>query len=219
MDLSHNRSCINLHVDSRLRRIFASKNRQVDHSFPVLSTVLCGKTQSWTGNTIKLFEDFDMFLHFFPGSRHLGFEDVQAVIDLISDARQISGLLSDLILDNTFLPRLCNLLCDLCTFQHPLTPTCTSIQREWTDTIRRCNEASTLSCKEVFLNGLPIDGQHFTHTTSLYTQSCTMQVFFESKNQGIQGHAPLPSVHVVQGAGEAGRIRSVTATTNQRSNQ
>lgn len=219
MDLSHNRSCINSDVDSRLRRIFASKNRQVDHGFPILSSVLCGKTQSWTGNTIQFLENLDMFLHFFPGSRHLGFEDVQTMVDLISDPVQISGLPSDLILYHSLLPSLCNLLCDLCTFQHPFTPTCTGIQREWTDTIRRCNEASTLSCKEVFLNGLPIDGQHFTHTTSLYTQSCTMQAFFESRIPGSQGHPPLPSVHVVQGAGEAGRIRSVTATTNQRSNQ
>lgn len=219
MDLSHNRSCINSDVDSRLRRIFASKNRQVDHSFPVLSTVLCGKTQSWTGNTIKLFENLDMFLHFLPASRHLSFEDVQAMVDLISDARQISSLPSDLVLYHSLLSSLCNLLCDLCTFQHPLTSTCTSIQREWTDTIRRCNEASTLSCKEVFLNGLPIHGQGFPHTTSLYPLSCTMQVFFESLILGIQGRPPLPSGYIPEGAGEAGRIRSVRQTINQRSNQ
>lgn len=214
MDLSHNRSCINLDVDSRLQRIFASKNRQVDHSFPILSSVLCGKTQSWPSYTIQFLEDFDMFTHFLAGSRHLGFEDVQAVVDLIGDPVQISSLSSDLILYHSLLPSLCDLLCDLCTFQHPFTPSCTSIQREWTDTIRRCNEASTLSCKEVFLNALPIDGQHFTHTTSLYTQLCPMQAFFESKIQGSHSFPPTlgnPS----QGGG--GRIRSMT--TNQGSNQ
>lgn len=217
MDLSHNRSCINSDVDSRLRRIFASKNRQVNHRFPVLSSVLGGKTQSWTGNAVELLEDFDMFTHFLAGSRHLGFEDIQTMVDLISDARQISGLLPDLILDNTFLPSLCNLLCNLCTFQHPFTPSRTSIQREWTDTIRRCNEASTLSRKEVTLNGLPINGQYFPHRTSLYSPSCTMQAFFESMNPSFKGLPPWPFGSMPKGTGEAVGIRIMT--TNQRSNQ
>jgi len=166
MNLSHNRSCINLHVDSRLRRIFASKNRQVNHSLPVLSTILCGQSQSGASNSIKLFKNLDLFSYFFAGSWHRRFEDVQTMVDLISDPRQISSLLSDVILYHTFLPSLCDLLRDLCTFQHPFAPSRTSIQREWTDTIHRCNEASTLPCKEVTLNGLPIDGQHFPHAVA-----------------------------------------------------
>ena len=217
LDLSHNRSCINLSVDSLLHRIFASKNRQVNHRFPRLSTVLCGKTQSWPRHTIQLLEDFDMFLHFFSGSRHRRFEDVQAMVDLIGDPVQISGLSSDLILYHSLLPSLCDLLCDLCTFQHPFTPSCTSIQREWTDTIRRCNEASTLSRKEVFLNGLPIDGQGFTHTTSLYPLSCTMQAFFESMIRGC--HDLPPSLSGSTGGGGGKALRIGIMTTNQRSNQ
>jgi len=217
MDLSHNRSCINSDVDSRPRRIFASKNRQVDHSFPILSSVLCGKTQSWTGNTIQFLEDLDLFTHFFAGTRHLGFEDVQAMVDLISDPVQISGLPSDLILYHSLLPSLCNLLCDLCTFQHPFTPTCTGIQRKWTDTIRRCNEASTLSTNEVFLNGLPVHHQCFRHKPSLYTPSCTMQALFESMNPSFKGLPPQPFGSMPKGEGEAMRIRFMT--TNQRSNQ
>lgn len=214
MDLSHNRSCINSDFDSRLRGIFASKNRQVDHSFPILSSVLCGKTQSWTRNTIEFLEHLDLFTHFFAVTRHLRFEDVQAMVDLISDPRQISGLPSDLILDNTLLSRLCNLLCDLCTFQHPLPPSGTGIQREWTNTIRRCNEASTLPCKEVTLNGLPIDGQYFPHEPSLYRLSCTMQVFFESRNQGCLG-SPSPFGKFPKGRGRSGRIGFVRETHNQ----
>jgi hypothetical protein len=200
MDLSHNSSCINLHVDGRLRRIFVSKNRQVNHRLSRLSTVLCGKTQCGAGYSIKLFKNFNLFTHFFSGSRHRRFEDIQAMVDLISDPRQISGLPSDLILDNSLYTGLCHLLLNLCTFQHPFTPSRTSIQREWTDTIRRCNEASTLSCKEVTLNALPIDGQHFTHTTSLYPLSCTMQAFFESKIQGCQA-SPSPFGKLPEGRG------------------
>lgn len=181
MNLSHNRSCINSDVDGLLRRILASKNRQVNHSLPVLSSILCGQSQRGAGNAVKLLKNLDLLPYFFAGTRHRRFEDVQAMVDLISDARQISGLLSHLILNNTFLPSLCDLLCNLCTFQYPFTPSRTSIQREWTDTIRRCNEASTLSCKEVTLNGLPIDGQHFPHSRSLYARSCNSQGILDSR--------------------------------------
>ena len=217
MDLSHNRSCINLDVDSRLRGIFASKNRQVDHSFPILSSVLCGKTQSWTSNTIQFLEDFNLFTHFFSGTRHLGFEDVQAMVDLISDPRQISGLLvgvslNDLLVD--FLFQLHHVGFFPC---NPLASSRTTIQGVETQAIRRCNEASTLPTNEVFLNGFPVHHQCFRHGHSLYTQSCTMQAFFESMNLGSHALPPQPFGSIPKGEGEQLRIRSMT--TNQRSNQ
>ena len=154
---------MNLRINNLSCNVVITQDRKVHDCLAIASLILRSKTQCRSGNTVELFKNLDLFPHFLSASRHLGFEDVKTMVDLISDARQISGLPSDLILNYTFLPSLCNLLCDLCTFQHPFTPSRTSIQREWTDTIRRCNEATTLSRKEVTLNGLPIDGQYFPH--------------------------------------------------------
>lgn len=176
---------MNLRINNLTCNVIVTQDRKVNDCLAIASLIRGSKTQGWSGDTVKLLKNLDLFTHFSSGSRHLGFEDVQAMVDLISDPRQISSLLSDLILYHTFLPSLCNLLCDLCTFQHPFTPTRTSIQREWTDAIRRCNEASTLTCKEVSLNALPIDSQHFTHSRSLYAPSCNSQGFPDSRNHRI----------------------------------
>ena len=217
MDLSHNRSCINSDVDGRLRRIFASKNRQVNHRFPVLSSVLGGKTQSWTGNAVELLEDFDMFTHFLAVTRHLRFEDIQTMVDLISDAVQISGLSSDLILHHDL--GVCTY--DLGRYLVPLLDPSESldpcIQGVLAQAIRRCNEASTLPCNEVFLDGFPVYIQLLTHLASLYTPSCTMQALFDSLNPSFKGLPPQPFGSMPKGEGEAMGIRIMT--TNQRSNQ
>jgi len=216
MDLSHNRSCINSDVDGRLRRIFASKNRQVNHSLPVLSSVLCCKTQSWTGYSIKLFKNLDVLFDFLAGSRHLGFEDVQAMVDLISDAVQISGLSSDLILHHDLGVCTYDLRRYLIPFLYPSESLDPCIQGVLAQAIRRCNEASTLPCNEVFLDGFPVYIQLLTHLASLYTPSCTMQALFDSLNPSFKGLPPQPFGSMPKGEGEAMRIRSMT--TNQRSN-
>lgn len=172
---------MNLRINDLTCDVVITQHGKVDDRLAIASLILRSKTQGGAGNTIQLLKHLDMFLHFFAGSRHLGFEDVQTVIDLISDPRQISGLPSHLILDNTLYTSLCHLLLNLCTFQHPFTPSRTGIQREWTDTIRRCNEASTFTCKEVTLNALPIDSQYFPHSRSLYARSCNSQGIPDSR--------------------------------------
>lgn len=172
---------MNLRINDLTCNVIVPQDCQVNDRLAVASLILRSQAQCRTGNAVKLFKNLDLLLHFFSGSRHRRFEDVQAVVDLISDARQISGLPSDLILDNTLYTSLCHLLLNLCTFEYPFTPSRTSIQREWTDTIRRCNEASTLTCKEVTLNALPIDSQYFPHSRSLYAPSCNSQGFHDSR--------------------------------------
>lgn len=216
MDLSHNKSCINSDFDSRLRRIFASKNRQVNHGFPVLSSVLSGKTQSWTGDTIQLLQDFNMLTHFFAGSRHLGFEDIQTMVDLISDAVQISGLSSDLILHHDLGVCTYDLGRYLVPFLYPSKSLDSCIQGVLAQAIRRCNEASTLPCNEVFLDGFPVYVKLFAHLTSLYPPSCTMQALFESMNPSFKGLPPQPFGSMPKGRGSQVGIRIMT--TNQRSN-
>ena len=182
---------MNLRIDDLSSNVIVAEDCKVHDRLAIASLILRSKTQGWSGHTIKLLKHLDLFPHFFSGSRHLGFEDIQTMVDLISYPRKISGLLSDLILNHTFLPSLCNLLCDLCTFQHPFTSTCTGIQREWTDTIRRCNEASTLPCKEVTFNGLPIDGQYFPHAEAYMhdraiVKASLIRGFIESQPQGVR---------------------------------
>ncbi len=213
-----NPSLTKLDLDRRLHGFLASENGEIHHRFTVASLIRGSQAQCRSSYAVDLLEHFDLFTHFFPGSRHLGFEDIQAMIDLISDPRQISGLPSDLILDNTLLSRLCDLLCNLCTFQHPLPPSGTGIQREWTNTIRRCNEASTLPCKEVTFNGLPIYGQYFAHKPSLYRLSCTMQAFFESKIRGCHSLPPAFG-KLSQGGGDGEPYRDCERNHQPRSNQ
>jgi hypothetical protein len=185
MRISSELDSSNLRINDLSCDIVISQDCKVHDCLAIASLIRRSKTQCWAGNTIELFKNLDLLTHFLSVTRHRRFEDVQAVVDLIGDARQISSLSSDLILYYSLLSRLCDLLCDLCTFQHPLTSSCTSIQREWTDTIRRCNEASTLTCKEVTLNALPINSQHFTHGLSLYARTCNSQGFPDSRNHRI----------------------------------
>ena len=108
-----------------------------------------------------------MIFQFFSSSRHLGFEDIQAVVNLIGDAVQISGLFISSILHNLLI-YLRAKLHKVCIFPcSPLASPSFAIQSVEVQAIRRCNEASSLTTNEIFFNSLPVNVQSFGHKLSL----------------------------------------------------
>ena len=212
MDLSHNRSCINSDVDGRLRRIFASENRQVNHGLPVLSTILCGKTQCRSSYAVDLLEHFDLFTHFFASSRHLGFEDVQAVVDLISDPVQISGLSPRLVFNDALISDLCDLTYDSFSPCNPLESSNPRIQSVVAKAICVGDERPAFTRNVVLFHGCPVNVEGLTHWLSLYRLSCTMQAFFEPWNRRIQGSQASPSTFGTLPEGR-GAYKEVKGTT------
>ena len=158
---------LSLSIDNLSCDIIVPQNGKVNDCFSLASMIRGSKTQRGSGNTVNLLEDIDMVFQFFSGSRHLGFEDVQAMVHLISDARQISGLLT--------LCTLCNTSVDCCTNLHqvcilsrnPLTSSGFTRQSVEAYAIRRCNEASSLTSNEVSFYCFPVYSQGFRHKASL----------------------------------------------------
>ena len=191
MNLSHNKSCINSDVDGRLRRIFASKNRQVNHSLASLSTVLCGQSQRGPSHSIKLLKNLDLFLHFLSASRHLGFEDVQAVVDLVGDARQISGLSASLIFDDSLISSLCNLTSYSFPPCNPLESSNPRIQSVVAQAICISDECPALARYIVLFNSSPVYHQRLTHAVAYMhdrarVKASLIRGFIESQPQGVR---------------------------------
>lgn len=158
---------LSLSIDNLSCDIIVSQNGKVNDCFPLASMIRGSKTQRGSGNTVNLLEDIDMVFQFFSGSRHLGFEDVQAMVYLISDARQISSLFILCILDDCLVNRGANLhqVCILsCNPSAPLGFTVQSIEAQ---AIRRSNEATSLASNEVTFNSFPVHVQGFRHKASL----------------------------------------------------
>lgn len=149
------------------RGFLASQDRQIDDRLIIASLIRRSQAQCGAGYPIHFLKNLDMIFQFFPVTRHLRFEDIQAVVDLIGDAVQISGLLVDTVLYDGFCSDLCDLLCYLVPFCNPFVPTRTGVKGIQADPILRSNEASSLPSKELSLNDFPIDRQCFTHKTSL----------------------------------------------------
>ena len=147
--------------------LIGSKDSEVHDRLATASLILRSQAQCGTSYTINLFKNVNMIFQFFAGARHLGFEDVQAMVNLIADTRQISGLLT--------LCTLCNTSVDCCTNLHqvcilsrnPLTSSGFTRQSVETQAIRRCNEASSLTTNEVSFNSFPVNSQGFRHKASL----------------------------------------------------
>ena len=146
--------------------IIVSKNRQVDDRLVTASLILRSQPQRGSGYAINFLKNFNMIFQFFSGSRHLGFEDVQAVVDLIGDAVQISGLFIDLLLYHCLSVSTYNLVSNCIPFLYPAVPLDSSVQSVLAKDISRCNEASTLTCNEVFFNSFPVYHQRFTHAVA-----------------------------------------------------
>ena len=196
-------SLTSCNVDDRLHRIVVSKDCQIDDRFPVASLILRSQAQCRSSYLVHFLQDIDMFTQFLPASRHLGFEDVQTMVDLISDPVQISSLLIDTVVYDGICSDLCNLLCYLVPFCHPLVPSCTSIKGIQADAILRSNEASSLTSKELSLNDFPIDSQCFTHKSSLYD---IVHQVNESLIQGIVDSTPS-NIHPLYLSGRSRRGR------------
>jgi hypothetical protein len=152
-----------LSIDNLSCDIIVPQNGKVNDCFPLASMIRGSKTQRGSGYTINLLEDIDMLTQFFSASRHLGFEDIQAMVDLVADPRQILSLLIGSSLNNLliyFLFELNNIGFLSC---NPLASTGAAIQSVETQAILRCNEATTLATNEVSFNSFPVNVQSLGH--------------------------------------------------------
>ena len=158
---------MNLGIYDLSCNVIVAKDCKVNDCFPVASLILRSQAQCGAGYAVNLFKNFNMIFQFFSSSRHLGFEDIQAVVDLIGDPRKILSLLIGSSLNNLliyFLFELNNVGFFPC---NPLAPSTPRIQSVEAQPILRCNEASTLTTNEVSFNGFPINIQSFGHKLSL----------------------------------------------------
>ena len=158
---------MNLRINDLSCNAIVAKDCKIDDGLAIASLIRRSQAQCGSSYSVNLFEDFNMIFQFFSGSRHLGFEDIQAMVNLIGDAVQISGLFISSILNNLFI-YLRAKLHKVCLF--PCTPLASpsfAIQSVGVQAIRRCNEATTLASNEVFFNSLPVNVQSFGHKLSL----------------------------------------------------
>jgi len=222
-------SLTSCNVDGLLHRIIASKNREVHDRLAVASLILRSQAQCRASYLVHLLEHIDMFTQFFPASRHLGFEDVQTMVNLISDPRQIKSLLIGSSLNNLLINSLFYLNNILQLPCNPLASPRSTIQSVDADTILRCNEATTLASNEVSFYCFPVYSQGFRHKPSL---SDIVHKVNASLNQGFNEslhpvhqlsssniHPPYLSGRSRRGRGSSERIRSMEATLTQGENK
>lgn len=158
---------MNLRINDLSRYAIVSKNREVHDGLAIASLIRRSQAQCGAGNAVNLFEDFNMVFQFFSSSRHLGFEDIQTMVNLIGDAVQISGLFISSILHNLLIYLRAKLhKIRLFPFT-PLASPCLAIQGVEVQAILRCNEATTLTTYEVLFDSLPVNIQSFGHKLSL----------------------------------------------------
>lgn len=162
-------------------RGISAKDGKVDDCLAIASLILRSKTQCGSSHAVKLLENLDMFTHFFAASRHLGFEDIQAMIDLIGDARQISGLPTSLILDDCFISDTCNLVSICIPACNPLESSNPRIQSVVAQVVCAGDERPAFTGNEVLFNSFPVQHQRLTHSRSLYAPSCNSQGIPDSR--------------------------------------
>ena len=218
---------MNLRINDLSRYAIVAKDCKVNDGLAIASLIRRSQAQCGAGYSINLFEDFNMIFQFFSSSRHLGFEDVQAMVYLIGDAVQISGLFISSILNNLFI-YLRAKLHKVCIF--PCTPLASPSfagQSVEAQPILRCNEATTLASNEVSFYCFPVYSQGFRHKPSLYTlvhkvNASLNHRFLDSMHvlhNELSPSSPLPFGSFPKGEGEPQRIRSMTTNPNQRSNK
>ena len=222
-------SLTSCNVDGLFHGIVASKDCQIDDRFPVASLILRSQAQCRSSYLVHFLKHVDMFTQFFPVARHRRFEDVQTMVDLISNPRQIlslliGGSLNNLLINSLFyLNNILQLPCN------PLASPRSTIQSVDADTILRCNEATTLASNEVSFYCFPIYSQGFRHKPSL---SDIVHEVNASLNQGFNEsvhpvhqlsssniHPPYLSGRSRRGRGSSERIRIMEATLTQGENK
>lgn len=147
--------------------VLASQDGQIYDRLALASLIRRSQSQRGAGYPIHFLQDFYMIAQFFPVTRHRRFEDIQAMVYLIGDARQILSLLIGGSLNNLLINPLFYLN-NVCLFpRNPLASPRSAIQGVDADPILRCNEATTLASNEVSFNRFPVYGQSFRHKPSL----------------------------------------------------
>lgn len=150
------------------RWLIASKDGQVNDRLAIASLIRGSQPQCRSSYAINFFEDVNMIFQFFSGSRHLGFEDIQAVVYLISDPHKISSLFILGSLDESFVNPLAKLHHIGFFSCNPLAPLGLAVQGVEVQSILRCNEATTLPSNEVLFDGFPVYIKLWRHIHSLY---------------------------------------------------
>ena len=150
-------------IDHLTSDIVASKNGKIHHGLAVASLILRSQTQCWAGYLVQLLKHLDLFLHFLAGSWHRRFEDIQTMLDLISDPRQISSLSPSLILDDSFISDACNLVSIRIPTCNPLESSNPRIQSVVAQVVCAGDERPALTGNVVLFNSFPVDHQGFTH--------------------------------------------------------
>ena len=151
------------------------------------------------------------------------------MVDLISNPRQIKSLLIGGSLNNLLINSLFYLNNILQLPCNPLASPRPTIQSVDTNTILRCNEATTLASNEVSFYCFPVYSQGFRHKPSLYTlvhkvNASLNQGFNESVHPVHQLsssniHPPYLSGRSRRGRGSSERIGIMEATLTQGENK
>ena len=153
----------NLGIDDLSCDVVIPQDCKVDDRPAVASLILRSQSQCRTGNAVKLLKNLDLFLHFLSASRHLGFEDIQTMIDLIGDPRQISSLSSRLVLDDCFISDACNLVSICIPTCNPLESSNPRIQSVVAQVICVRDKRPAFTGNVVLFNSFPVNHQCFTH--------------------------------------------------------
>ena len=209
-------SLTSCNVDDRLHRIIASKDCQIHNRFPVASLILRSQAQCRASYLVHFLEHIDMFTQFFSVARHRRFEDVQAMVDLISDARQISSLLVDTTLHYGLSISLYNLVGHGILLGFPTASSNLCIQGVKTQHVSGCNKATAFPLDIILLDSFPVYTQRLTHKPSLlrdvhYVNASLNQGFNESVHPVHQLsssniHPPYLSGRSRRGRGTSVRI-------------
>ena len=158
----------NLRINDLTSEVIIAEDCKVNNCLAIASLIRRSQAQCRSSYSINLFKNFNMIFQLFSGSRHLGFEDIQAVVDLVCDPVQISDLFTLCTLCNTSVDRSTNLHQVSILSCNPLTSSGFTRQGVETQAICRCNEASSLPSNEVLFDGFPVYIQRLRHISSLY---------------------------------------------------
>ena len=158
----------NLRINDLSSNVIIAKDCKVNNCLAIASLIRRSQAQCRSSYSINLFKNFNMIFQLFSGSRHLGFEDIQAVVYLVCDPHKISSLLIPCSLHQSLVSSLAKLHHISFFPCNPLAPLSFAIQSVEVQSILRCNEATTLPSNEVLFDGFPVYIKLWRHIHSLY---------------------------------------------------
>jgi len=207
-------SLTSCNVDGLLHCIIASKNGEVNDRLAIASLILRSQAQCRSSYTINFLQDFDMIFQFLPASRHLGFEDVQTMVNLISNPVQISSLLIDATLYDGLCISLYNLVGHGILLGFPTASSNLCIQGVKTQHICSSEKATAFPLDIILLDSFPVYTQRLTHKPSLLRDvhgvNASLNHRFLEAMHGLHNElspsSPLPFGSFPKGEGEPQRI-------------